>query len=200
MAQRRSGLHRVLDYADEICAVLTFFLESHSLNTRDASFAESLYELKRSEAIRGAGKRNFKEPTTAPLSARSRWLSLFFLVRVCLRWSCWSRLYPCCACAHLDRNQRQNPTIVQVGVPYAKAKLEDLYLSRTGGRLGLATVEDAGVGTSAPSASSAPLHEENSSNTQIFRVPQKRDAHCDVPHHDFHPGGAEEKRCTNGID
>ena len=95
LAQRRPSLHGVLDYADEAFALMMFLLENHSLNNRDASFAESLYEIKRTQAVRGAGKGGLNEPATAPLSTRSRWLSLFFLVLfffvplgffVCIRW------------------------------------------------------------------------------------------------------------------
>ena len=47
MAQRQPILHRVLDFKDEAFALLALLFEQHSLNTRDASFAESLYALKR---------------------------------------------------------------------------------------------------------------------------------------------------------
>nr|VDC73334.1 unnamed protein product [Brassica rapa] len=46
-ALRRSFLHRILDYEDEFFAALMLVLEGHSLRTTDASFAESLYGLKR---------------------------------------------------------------------------------------------------------------------------------------------------------
>ncbi|CAN6888831.1 unnamed protein product [Brassica oleracea] len=46
-ALRRSFLHKILDYEDEFFASLMLILEGHSLRTTDASFAESLYGLKR---------------------------------------------------------------------------------------------------------------------------------------------------------
>lgn len=47
LALRTPFLHRVLDYEDEFFALLMLVLESHSLRTTDASFAESLYGLRR---------------------------------------------------------------------------------------------------------------------------------------------------------
>ncbi|KAL7589205.1 peroxisome biogenesis protein 12 [Lactuca sativa] len=47
LALRRPFLHKVLDYEDEFFAALTLILETHSLRTTDASFAESLYGLRR---------------------------------------------------------------------------------------------------------------------------------------------------------
>ncbi|XP_039133190.1 peroxisome biogenesis protein 12 [Dioscorea cayenensis subsp. rotundata] len=46
-AMRRPFLHKVLDYEDEFFALLMLVLETHSLRTADASFAESLYGLRR---------------------------------------------------------------------------------------------------------------------------------------------------------
>ncbi|GER46219.1 peroxisome assembly protein 12 [Striga asiatica] len=46
-ALRRPFIHRVLDYEDEFFALLMLVLETHSLRTTDASFAESLYGLRR---------------------------------------------------------------------------------------------------------------------------------------------------------
>ncbi|KAF5948175.1 hypothetical protein HYC85_014132 [Camellia sinensis] len=43
----RPFLHKVLDYEDEFFALLMLVLETHSLRTTDASFAESLYGLRR---------------------------------------------------------------------------------------------------------------------------------------------------------
>ncbi|RID64515.1 hypothetical protein BRARA_E03447 [Brassica rapa] len=50
-ALRRSFLHRILDYEDEFFAALMLVLEGHSLRTTDASFAESLYGLKRKSVV-----------------------------------------------------------------------------------------------------------------------------------------------------
>ncbi|KAL7185068.1 hypothetical protein ACSBR2_027075 [Camellia fascicularis] len=47
LALRRPFLHKVLDYEDEFFALLMLVLETHSLRTTDASFAESLYGLRR---------------------------------------------------------------------------------------------------------------------------------------------------------
>ncbi|KAI7749399.1 hypothetical protein M8C21_001643 [Ambrosia artemisiifolia] len=47
LALRRPFLHKVLDYEDEFFAALTLILETHSLRTTDASFAETLYGLRR---------------------------------------------------------------------------------------------------------------------------------------------------------
>ncbi|XP_057721483.1 peroxisome biogenesis protein 12 [Arachis stenosperma] len=46
-ALRRPFLHRLLDYEHESFALLMLILETHSLRTTDASFAESLYGLRR---------------------------------------------------------------------------------------------------------------------------------------------------------
>ncbi|KAG5399215.1 hypothetical protein IGI04_021029 [Brassica rapa subsp. trilocularis] len=74
-ALRRSFLHRILDYEDEFFAALMLILEGHSLRTTDASFAESLYGLKRKSVrlrlrlCKGSG-----------LEKRQRILSVVFLV------------------------------------------------------------------------------------------------------------------------
>ncbi|KAF9623254.1 hypothetical protein IFM89_000743 [Coptis chinensis] len=47
LALRRTFLHKVLDYDDEFFALLMLVLETHSLRTTEASFAESLYGLRR---------------------------------------------------------------------------------------------------------------------------------------------------------
>lgn len=47
MALRRPFIHKILDYEDEFFALLMLVLETHSLRTTDASFAESLYGLRR---------------------------------------------------------------------------------------------------------------------------------------------------------
>ncbi|XP_051121434.1 peroxisome biogenesis protein 12 [Andrographis paniculata] len=46
-ALRRSFIHKILDYEDEFFGLLMLVLETHSLRTTDASFAESLYGLRR---------------------------------------------------------------------------------------------------------------------------------------------------------
>ncbi|KAL3523740.1 hypothetical protein ACH5RR_016574 [Cinchona calisaya] len=47
LALRRPFIHKILDYEDEFFALLMLVLEAHSLRTTDASFAESLYGLRR---------------------------------------------------------------------------------------------------------------------------------------------------------
>ncbi|KAK9087785.1 hypothetical protein Syun_030179 [Stephania yunnanensis] len=47
LALRRPFLHKVLDYEDEFFALLMLVLQTHSLRTTDASFAETLYGLRR---------------------------------------------------------------------------------------------------------------------------------------------------------
>lgn len=79
LAQRRPILHRVLDHSDEAFGFLMLVLEAHSLRTRDASFAESLYGLRRRPI------RIFVESKSQPtekiiLTRTHRILSLFFLV------------------------------------------------------------------------------------------------------------------------
>ncbi|XP_078429283.1 peroxin-12 [Wolffia australiana] len=46
-ALRRPFFHKILDYEDEFFSLLMLVLETHSLRTTDASFAESLYGLRR---------------------------------------------------------------------------------------------------------------------------------------------------------
>ncbi|KAL2526137.1 Peroxisome biogenesis protein 12 [Abeliophyllum distichum] len=47
LALRRPFIHKILDFEDEFFALLMLILETHSLRTTDASFAESLYGLRR---------------------------------------------------------------------------------------------------------------------------------------------------------
>ncbi|MCO5576731.1 hypothetical protein L7F22_030548 [Adiantum nelumboides] len=79
LAQRRPILHKIIDYSDEAFGLLMLVLEAHSLRTTDASFAESLYGLRR----RPVGiKLNSKQQATGKTSItrRHRYLSLLFLV------------------------------------------------------------------------------------------------------------------------
>ncbi|MCO5568226.1 hypothetical protein L7F22_021922 [Adiantum nelumboides] len=79
LAQRRPILHKIIDYSDEAFGLLMLVLEAHSLRTTDASFAESLYGLRR----RPVGiELNSKQQATGKTSiTRShRYLSLLFLV------------------------------------------------------------------------------------------------------------------------
>ncbi|KAL2249302.1 peroxisome biogenesis protein 12 [Sesamum indicum] len=84
-ALRRPFVHKILDYEDEFFALLMLVLETHSLRTTDASFAESLYGLRR----RGV-KIRFKKSSVladsgdeiqhAGLQKRQKVLSVVFLV------------------------------------------------------------------------------------------------------------------------
>ncbi|MCO5596351.1 hypothetical protein L7F22_050412 [Adiantum nelumboides] len=79
LAQRRPILHKIIDYSDEAFGLLMLVLEAHSLRTTDASFAESLYGLRR----RPVGiKLNSKQQATGKTSITRmhRYLSLLFLV------------------------------------------------------------------------------------------------------------------------
>ncbi|XP_010549665.1 PREDICTED: peroxisome biogenesis protein 12 [Tarenaya hassleriana] len=84
-ALRRPFLHKILDYEDEFFAVLMLILEGHSLRTTDASFAESLYGLRR-KSVRlrlktdGVRKDSGKEAQHSGLEKRQRILSAVFLV------------------------------------------------------------------------------------------------------------------------
>ncbi|GAX80892.1 hypothetical protein CEUSTIGMA_g8327.t1 [Chlamydomonas eustigma] len=46
-SQRYAWLHRLLQYEDEVLALLMFIVDWHSLSVSDATFAEALYGLKR---------------------------------------------------------------------------------------------------------------------------------------------------------
>ncbi|KAF3589220.1 hypothetical protein F2Q69_00032421 [Brassica cretica] len=74
-ALRRSFLHRILDYEDEFFAALMLVLEGHSLRTTDASFAESLYGLKRKSV-----RLRLRLSKGSGLEKRQRILSVVFLV------------------------------------------------------------------------------------------------------------------------
>ncbi|KAL0708749.1 hypothetical protein Bca4012_075175 [Brassica carinata] len=74
-ALRRSFLHKILDYEDEFFASLMLILEGHSLRTTDASFAESLYGLKRKSV-----RLRLRLSKGSGLEKRQRILSVVFLV------------------------------------------------------------------------------------------------------------------------
>ncbi|KAL0403533.1 UNVERIFIED_CONTAM: Peroxisome biogenesis protein 12 [Sesamum radiatum] len=84
-ALRRPFVHKILDYEDEFFALLMLVLETHSLRTTDASFAESLYglrrrgvkiRLKKSTVLADSGD----EIQHAGLRKRQKVLSVVFLV------------------------------------------------------------------------------------------------------------------------
>lgn len=60
-------MHRLLNYDDEVFALLTLALDGHSLFSTDSTFSDSLYGLKRKPLRPGASDR---------LSRRQRWLML----------------------------------------------------------------------------------------------------------------------------
>lgn len=73
-AQRRPGLHRLLDAEDELFFLLSAFLDRQALAASGGSFAEGLYGLRRAPVAPapGAGQ---------ALSASQRQMSLALLVR-----------------------------------------------------------------------------------------------------------------------
>ncbi|CAI9759866.1 unnamed protein product [Fraxinus pennsylvanica] len=85
LALRRPFIHKILDYEDEFFALLMLLLETHSLRTTDASFAESLYGLRR-RGVRIRLKKNSKltdlgdEIHHTGLEKRKKVLSVVFLV------------------------------------------------------------------------------------------------------------------------
>ncbi|KAI4364541.1 hypothetical protein MLD38_020617 [Melastoma candidum] len=82
LALRRPVFHKVLDYEDEFFALLMLVLEAHSLRTTEASFAESLYGLRR-RAVKIKSRRNGNPSHHAEFSnleKRQKVLSVVFLV------------------------------------------------------------------------------------------------------------------------
>lgn len=79
LAQRRPILHKVLDHSDEAFGLLMLVLEAHSLRTTDASFAESLYGLRRRPVGISSNPKN-QDTEKVFLTRRQRILSLLFLV------------------------------------------------------------------------------------------------------------------------
>ncbi|KAK7285889.1 hypothetical protein RJT34_20674 [Clitoria ternatea] len=80
LALRRPFLHKLLDFEHESFALLMLLLESHTLRTTDASFAESLYGLRRRPANVNISLQNDSSPTDAGLKRRQKVLSVVFLV------------------------------------------------------------------------------------------------------------------------
>ncbi|KAI5058088.1 hypothetical protein GOP47_0026892 [Adiantum capillus-veneris] len=79
LAQRTPILHKILDHSDEAFCLLMLVLEAHSLRTTDASFAESLYGLRRRPVgIKLESKGQAAEKVG--ITRRHRYLSLLFLV------------------------------------------------------------------------------------------------------------------------
>lgn len=90
MALRRPFIHKILDYEDEFFALLMLVLEMHSLRTTDASFAESLYGLRRRAVKIKLGKKNVSNKhvdsadaiSHSSLQKRQKVLSVVFLVEL----------------------------------------------------------------------------------------------------------------------
>lgn len=85
LALRRPFLHKVLDYEDEFFSLLMLVLETHSLRTTDASFAESLYGLRRRAAKIRTKQADIRLKSSdgiqhSGLERRQRVLSVVFLV------------------------------------------------------------------------------------------------------------------------
>ena len=104
-------VHRLLDWEDELFLVLQWLLDRQSLSAYSASFADSLYGLRR------AASRGKSGDTSAPklLTPRQQHAALLVLVSMqgaasCLKWC-------------RDHAARAK----QVSVPYLSAKLEALY-------------------------------------------------------------------------
>jgi len=75
IAQRRPRLYCMLDNIEEAFAALVLILENHSLTTRQAGFAETLYGLVRRGTCR-------LPPGPCAMTPRQQWLSLVCLVGV----------------------------------------------------------------------------------------------------------------------
>ncbi|KAL5566857.1 hypothetical protein UlMin_030021 [Ulmus minor] len=85
LALRRPFFHKVLDYEDEFYSLLMLVLETHSLRTTDASFAESLYGLRRRAVNVKVKKDNMHLSSSggidhSALKRRQKVLSVVFLV------------------------------------------------------------------------------------------------------------------------
>ena len=72
-AQRRPILHKVLDWEDELFALITAFLDRQSLASSSSTFADSLYGLRRAPYIR--------EGPSKSLTQQQQKVTLLLLVR-----------------------------------------------------------------------------------------------------------------------
>ncbi|XP_027104596.2 peroxisome biogenesis protein 12-like [Coffea arabica] len=107
LALRRPFIHKILDYEDEFFALLMLVLETHSLRTTDASFAESLYGLRR-RAV------NIKVKTKDNIHSKKKILPLDS---------------PADAIHHngLEKRQKILSVVVLVVLPYFRSKLQYVY-------------------------------------------------------------------------
>jgi peroxin-12 len=71
LSQRRSWLHRLLAYEDELLAVLMLAVDWHTLGAADATFAESLYGLRRVPLL-AHQPHNKQQPPPQPLRLTRR--------------------------------------------------------------------------------------------------------------------------------
>lgn len=63
LSQRHPCVHKLLDYEDEVLALILALVDWHSLSSSQATFAEALYGLRRGPAASAAS------PTTTPAAA-----------------------------------------------------------------------------------------------------------------------------------
>ncbi|XP_071921121.1 peroxisome biogenesis protein 12-like isoform X1 [Coffea arabica] len=107
LALRRPFIHKILDYEDEFFALLMLVLETHSLRTTDASFAESLYGLRR-RAV------NIKVKTKDNIHSKKKILPLDS---------------PADAIHHngLEKRQKILSVVFLVVLPYFRSKLQYVY-------------------------------------------------------------------------
>ncbi|GMI79142.1 ABERRANT PEROXISOME MORPHOLOGY 4, PEROXIN-12, peroxin-12 [Hibiscus trionum] len=106
LALRRPILHKLLDYEDEFFALLMLVLETHSLRTTDASFAESLYGLRRRAAKIRTKQVDIRSKTSDGIKHSS-----------------------------LDKRQRVLSVVFLVVLPYLKSKLHSIYNKEREARL-----------------------------------------------------------------
>ncbi|KAJ6422727.1 PEROXISOME BIOGENESIS PROTEIN 12 [Salix koriyanagi] len=121
LALRRPFLHKVLDHEDEFFSLLMLVLETHSLRITDASFAESLYGLRR-RTVKIRVKKEDARPNSGDGIQQSG----------------------------LEKHQRVLSVVFLVALPYLKSKLHSIYNKEREARLqaslwgnGDETVEDA---------------------------------------------------------
>uniref|UniRef100_A0A7S3VUL7 Peroxisome biogenesis protein 12 n=1 Tax=Dunaliella tertiolecta TaxID=3047 RepID=A0A7S3VUL7_DUNTE len=119
LSQRRSWVHRLLAYEDEVLALVSLVLDWHSLHTADATFAESLYGLCRRRI-----------PGPAPPQAPGTSSSFETGVQA--------------VDAGISERQRRLGLAVEVLVPYLRSKAGQLHKLHAGeGVLGLALQNSA---------------------------------------------------------
>lgn len=101
LALRRPFIHKILDYEDEFFALLMLVLEMHSLHTTDASFAESLYGLRRRTVKFKLSKKESIKKHANSIDAISH--------------------------SSLEKRQKVLSVVFLVVLPYFKSKLQSVY-------------------------------------------------------------------------